>query len=269
MAKLNHDLGGRDNGVRLDGKQALIIGASSGIGYAVAKAYAEYGAEVTILADDLGITQAAESISALTGNPVTALQCDITNRERLHQVLAPLERIDILVHNAGFERLTPLQDEDPAIEDTFRKIIDVNLLGAYHVTRELIARIPDGGRIIYTASTYSKYAIARMSAYASSKHALLGMMRSFADELGPRRITVNAVCPGWVNTEFANRSVRKIANDSGRTIEAVSNDVFSMQAIEGHLEPDDMIGGYLFFASGLARDITGQSLHIDRGEYQN
>jgi NAD(P)-dependent dehydrogenase (short-subunit alcohol dehydrogenase family) len=269
LDNLDHDPGERGNGVRLDGKRALIIGASSGIGYAVAKAYAEYGAEVTILADDAGITQAAESISALTGNPVTPLQCDITDRGRLHQVLASLERIDILVQNAGFERLTPLQDEDPAIEDTFRKIIDVNLLGAYYVTRELIARIPDGGRIIYTASTYSKYAIARMSAYASSKHALLGMMRSFADELGPRRITVNAVCPGWVNTEFANRSVRKIANDSGRTIEAVSNDVFSLQAIEGHLEPDDIIGGYLFFASGLARDITGQSLHIDRGEYQN
>jgi len=269
LANLNSDFGKQDNGLRLDGKQALIIGASSGIGYAVAKAYAEYGAEVSILADDSGITQAAESISTLTGNQVTALQCDITDRELLNKVLAPFESIDILVHNAGFERLTPLQDENPEIEDTFRKIIDVNLFGAYHVTRELIARIPDGGRIIYTASTYAKYAIARMSAYASSKHALLGMMRSFADELGPRKITVNAVCPGWVNTEFANRSVRKIAKDTGRSIEEVSNDVFSLQAIEGHLEPDDMVGGYLFFASDLARDITGQSLHIDRGEYQN
>ena len=78
-----------------------------------------------------------------------------------------------------------------------------------------------------------------------------------------------AIFPGWVNTEFSNRSVREIATDTGSSIQDVGNDVLSMQAIPGHLEPQDMVGGYLFLASDLARDITGQSLHIDRGECQN
>lgn len=257
------------NGLRLDGKRALIIGASSGIGFEVAKEFALQGAELTILANDEEVTTAAKTIGEAEGCEVASILCDITDREGLRRALAPLERVDILVHNAGYERLTPLEKQDPSIEEAFRRILEVNLFGAYYVTREVAPRIPDGGRIIYTASTYSKYAIARMSGYASSKHGLVGMMRSFSHELGSRRITVNAVCPGWVNTEFSNRSVREIAAETGRTFQEVGMDVLSLQAIEGHLEARDIVGGYLFFASDLAANVSGQTLHIDRGEYQN
>ena len=259
----------QDRGVRLDGKTALVVGASSGIGLAVANSFNRYGAEVAILAQDETVHEAARSLSEAGGRPVSAIKCDITNRQALRAALVGMRRIDVLVNNAGFERITPIDNPDPGVEEDFRKILDVNLLGAYYVIREAIAKIPDGGRIIFTASTYAKYAIAEMCGYASSKHAVLGLMRSLAQELGPRRITVNAVCPGWVNTEFSNRSVREIAAKSGRSFDEVGNDVLSLQAIEGHLEPDDMAGGYLFLASDLAKDITGQSLHIDRGEFQS
>jgi NAD(P)-dependent dehydrogenase (short-subunit alcohol dehydrogenase family) len=256
-------------GVRMDGKHALIIGASSGIGLAVSEAYIEYGAEVTILAIDDTIHEAAHKLTKTFGSPVKALQCDVSDQEALRTAMAEIARIDVLVYNAGFERLTPVTRQNPDVEENFHKIFDVNLFGALYATREALSKIPDGGRIIYTASTYSKYAISQMSGYLASKHALLGMMRSFSQDLGSRRITVNAICPGWVNTEFSNRSVREIATDTGRSIQDVGNDVLSMQAIPGHLEPHDMVGGYLFLASDLARDITGQSLHIDRGECQN
>ncbi len=258
-----------ENGLRLDGKTALIVGASSGIGFEVAKEFALQGANVTILANDPAIEGAAAAISKCACRPVSHILCDITDRTGLNRKLAPLQRIDLLVHNAGYERLTPLASPGPEVEEAFRKIVDVNLFGAYYVTREVVPRMPDGGRIIYTASTYAKYAISRMSGYASSKHALVGMMRTFSHELGARRITVNAVCPGWVNTEFSNRSVREIAAETGRTFQDVGNDVLSLQAIEGHLEPRDIVGGYLFLASDLAKDVSGQTIHIDRGEYQN
>ena len=145
----------------------------------------------------------------------------------------------------------------------------VNLNGAWAVTRLIAPKMPRGGRIIYTASTYSKYAIARNSAYAGSKHGLLGLMRSFAHDLGPRGITVNAICPGWVNTEFSNRSVRQVAAETGRSFDEVGDDVLRLQSLPGLLEPRDMVGGYLFLASDLARDVTGQTLHVDRGEYQD
>lgn len=257
------------NGLRLDGKKALIVGASSGIGLEVAKEFARQGADLTILANDENVTKVGQEISEANGREVASILCDITDREGLRSVLAPLERVDILVHNAGYERLTPLEKQDPVVEQEFRRIVDVNLFGAYYVTREVAPKMPDGGRIIYTASTYSKYAIARMSGYASSKHALVGMMRSFSHELGARRITVNAVCPGWVNTEFSNRSVREIATETGRSFQEVGLDVLSLQAIGGHLEACDIVGGYLFFASELAANISGQTLHIDRGEYQS
>lgn len=258
-----------ENGLRLDGKVSLIVGASSGIGFEVAKEFAVQGADVTILANDPAVEKAAAEIGKCACRPVSHILCDITDRSDLKRKLAHLERIDLLIHNAGFERLTPLVGADDEVEAAFHRIVDVNLFGAYYVTREVEPRMPDGGRIIYTASTYSKYAIARMSGYASSKHALVGMMRSFSHELGARRITVNAVCPGWVNTEFSNRSVREIAAETGRTFQDVGNDVLSLQAIAGHLEPRDIVGGYLFLASDLAKDISGQTIHIDRGEYQN
>jgi len=258
----------RNPGVRLDGKSALIVGASSGIGLAVADSFIEYGADVTILALDEEVYAAAKQLQQRHNQPVRAIQCDATDRDALTREFEQLGQIDIFIYNAGFERITPVTSPDPVIEENFRKIMDVNLFGALYATRAALPYIPDGGRIIYTASTYSRYAISQMSGYSASKHGLLGMMRSFSQDLGPRRITVNAICPGWVNTEFSNRSVREIAKDTGRSVEDVGNDVLHLQAIPGHLEPADIAGGYLFLASDLARDITGQALHVDRGECQ-
>jgi NAD(P)-dependent dehydrogenase (short-subunit alcohol dehydrogenase family) len=129
--------------------------------------------------------------------------------------------------------------------------------------------MPNGSRIVYTASTYAKSAITRMSAYCASKHGLLGMMRSLAFELGERKICVNAICPGWVKTDQSMRSVSQIAIQTNRTLEEVSSELLSKQAIGGILTPEDLVSGYLFLASKFAKDITGQSLHVDRGEFMD
>jgi 3-hydroxybutyrate dehydrogenase len=248
------------------GKAVLVTGASSGIGYAVARGFSLRGAHVVLLAINSEIYDAAERISQETKNGVTPLQCDIADRDAVFAAISPLSGIDILINNAGFEAVTPLEQPGREVEDDFRRVIDVNVMGSYFVTREALGHMTEGSRIIFTASTWAKTAYARMSAYCASKHAVLGMMRSFAQELGPRRITVNAICPGWVKTEQSFRSITEMAGHTGRSVDDITNELLRLQAIDGHLVPEDMVSGYLFLASDLARDVTGQSLHIDRGE---
>jgi 3-hydroxybutyrate dehydrogenase len=123
-----------------------------------------------------------------------------------------------------------------------------------------------GSRIVITASVWGKTGMAGFTAYCASKHANIGFMRALADELGPRGITVNAVCPGWVRTDAAMRSLSIMASNESRSEEDCLNDILSAQAIEGLMEPDDVASTYLFLASDQACNITGQALSVDRGE---
>ncbi len=256
-------------GLDFSGRQILVTGASSGIGYAVAAGFARAKGEVAILSLDSGVHAAAERLGAIAGRPVRAFQCDIADRAQVERAIGSLSRIDVLVNNAGLEAVTPIDEPGRAVEDAFRRVFDVNVMGSYFVTREALPRMADGSRIVFTASTWAKYSIPRMSAYCASKHAVLGLVRSLAHELGGRRITVNAICPGWVRTDQSFRSVKVITEVSGRSIEQLTDDLLRVQAMPGLLEPDNVVGSYLFLASDLAKDITGQSLHVDRGEFMS
>jgi 3-hydroxybutyrate dehydrogenase len=247
-------------------KSVLITGASSGIGYAVARGFAESHADLVILAQDKNIHRAAAQISEDTGNDVRSLLCDVSDREAVSNAISTLSCVDVLVNNAGIERVTPIDSDDQNAESDFDDVINVNLTGAYNVTRKALSLMPNGGKIVFTASTWSKTAYARMGAYCASKHAVLGIARALAHELGPRRINVNSICPGWVKTDQSYGSLIEIAEKTGQSLEAISEALIGKQAIGGQLIPEDMVNGYLFLASDLARDITGQSLHIDRGE---
>jgi NAD(P)-dependent dehydrogenase (short-subunit alcohol dehydrogenase family) len=124
-----------------------------------------------------------------------------------------------------------------------------------------------GGRIINTASIWGRVAEPMFGAYVASKHAVIGLTKTWAKELGPRGIAVNAVAPGWVRTEGSMRSAAVIAARTGRPEGEVVATVEAAQALAGGLmEPPDVVGPYLFLASDLAANITGQTLGIDRGE---
>jgi 3-hydroxybutyrate dehydrogenase len=228
----------------------------------VAEAFLRAGASLAILAEDGGVHQAAKEM----GPGVRALEADIADRAAVEHALGPLDRIDILVNNAGIERLTPVDDASPETDATFRRILDINVNGTWNVTRAALPRMRTGGRIILTSSIWGKTAEACFSAYAASKHANIGMVRSLAKELGPRGIRVNAVCPGWVRTESSLRSAAVMAARNRTTPEAVLQDVVAGQALGGLMEPSDVAGLYLFLASDAAASITGQAFTIDRGE---
>lgn len=244
------------------GKTVLVTGASSGIGYGVAEGFARAGATLIILSETDTIHDAA---AQLPGD-VTAIKCDISDAAMVSDTLSGIDRLDILINNAGLERPTPLTGQHPDGNRTFERIMAINVTGTQNVTDTLAPRMSDGGRIILTASIWSRTAVPGFSAYVASKHASLGLMRTWAKELGPRGIRVNAVCPGWVKTGPAMNSLRELAQSSGRSEAEVEAEIMSAQIIDGLMVPADMADIYMFLASSGGDNITGQAINVDRGE---
>ena len=249
------------------GRRVLVTGASRGIGLGVAEGFVAAGADVTILAIDNEVEETARMLASRHGREVGAIVCDIANQNDVGVALAPFDCIDVLVNNAGLELVTPVTDRSEETISAFETIVQINVLGTYHVTRTALTKMGPGGRIIITSSMWGKTAVAEFSAYCSSKHANIGFMRSLAKELGPRGISVNAVCPGWVRTAAAMRSLSVMAVRNGREESDLLQEIVDAQAVEGLMEPEDMAMTYLFLASDAARNITGQAISVDRGDF--
>jgi len=247
-------------------KNILVTGASRGIGYGVAKGFAAAGANVTILADNEEVRNAATCLSRETGVTVKAIQCDITDLSAVRQAMEQCDRIDILINNAGLERITPILDEDDAVEDMFKRIVDTNVTGTFYVTRYAARKMPPGSSMIFTCSIWSRTAVEEFSAYCSTKHANLGFMRSMAKELMPKGIRVNGICPGWVRTEASLNSLKNMSIRTGRNESELLDDITGAQIRDGLMEPDDLVSSYLFLASDAASNIVGQAITVDRGE---
>jgi NAD(P)-dependent dehydrogenase (short-subunit alcohol dehydrogenase family) len=246
--------------ITLGKKTAVITGASRGIGLGIAARFASAGASLHLIADDDKVLAVAERLGA------TAAVADIADGSALAAAFAPVNRIDILINNAGLERLTPIAEGGEEIEGLFRRIIEVNVIGTQLVTRRALKLMGEGGAIINTASVWGRVAEPLFGAYVASKHAVIGLTKTWAKELGPSGIRVNAVCPGWVQTESSMRSLAHMATRRQVSEDELLAEIVGGQAFGGLMEPDDVATLYLFLASDLAQNITGQSIGIDRGE---
>lgn len=259
-------------------KAVVVTGGSSGIGFAVATAFVARGADVKILAIDTGVYAAADQIRAETQGRVEGLQVDIADSAQVKNAFSHIATVDVLINNAGFALPTPITDQSAESERAFRRVVDVNLTGTYIVTREALPRMLNGARIVITGSIVGRGKhLSGLAAYAASKAALQGLTQALAVELGPRRITVNCVCPGitrvaWMVGGDAVFELEKATFPAlfakGLLTKETAMDVASMGMVggEGFLDPESLVPAYLFFASAAASDITGQCLHVDRGD---
>lgn len=204
-----------------------------------------------------------------TGGKAIAVPMDIAVEEEARGFIETarkrLGRLDILVNNAGVSAPSPL-DGDARADEAWRTILDVNLTGTWRVCRAALPFLADGARVINLSSVTGRFGVAGMAAYCASKHGVIGLTRALALELAPRKITVNAICPGWVETDMGRSGIALMGKAMRKTGEEAFAIAAKMAPLGEVLTPPEIAGLVAYLASDDARNVTGQAIVIDGGQ---
>jgi len=254
----------------LKNKTALITGGGRGIGRAIALAFANAGARVAVAARTLEqVNRVAEEIGGASRTNALALVCDVSDRASVEKMFANTQagfdhEIDILVNNAGVaESATFVNTTD----ELWQRHLAINLSGTFYCTRAALpAMLKNGwGRIINIASIAGKTGAPYIAAYAASKHGVMGLTRSLAIEVGSSGVTVNAICPGYVDTEMVSRGIERIKTRTGRSADEALDSLKRMSPQNRLVTPEEVAALALLLASDEGRGINGQGLNVDGG----
>jgi 3-hydroxybutyrate dehydrogenase len=252
----------------LKGKSALVTGASRGIGRAVALALAEAGAGIIVTArSENELASLVQEIQAL-GAKAIAVKSDLSELSSLNHVVsrgvAEFGHIDILVNNAGITQGVKFTEMD---FELWQRIQRINVDAAMRLMQLTVdGMVSQGwGRIINIASIAAKAGLRYSAAYNASKHALLGLTRSVALDYAAKHVTINAICPGWVQTEMVEDTVQNIISKTGRSRDEAVQSLVKDVPTGRMVTPEEVAGLTVFLCSSHARSITGQGLNIDGG----
>ena len=249
-------------------KNVLVTGGGRGIGRAIALAFAAQGSRVAIT----GRTQAsldavAEEIRA-KGGQALPLTCDVTRKEEVEalnrEITGEFGGVQILVNNAGMAPAAAFLEMDDRL---WNQVLKVNLTGAYHCCKVFLPAMiaSKWGRIVNIASTVAKVAYPYIAAYTASKHGLLGLTRALAIEMARTGVTVNAICPGYVETELTLGNAARMAEKTGKEVEEVLKLFKSVTPQNRLITPEEVADLAVMLASERAGGITGQAINVDGG----
>ncbi|NOZ66136.1 MAG: SDR family oxidoreductase [Alphaproteobacteria bacterium] len=246
-------------------KHAVVTGGGRGIGAAIADSLANAGANVTIM----GRNEQILLDKAKTLSSGYAVACDITDGDSVTTAFAAATakfgQVDILINNAGAARSLPFLKGDRA---HLQAMLDVNLIGPYLCIHAVLQEMIDKGqgRIINIASTAALKGYRYVTAYCAAKHAILGLTRSLALEMATKGVTVNAVCPGFTNTDIARDAIQNIMAKTGRTKDQAIAELTIHNPQKRLIEPEEVAATVAWLCQDSAASITGQAIAVDGGE---
>jgi 3-hydroxybutyrate dehydrogenase len=243
---------------------ALVTGGGRGIGRAIAAALSQSGVTVTIL----GRNRAVLDETIASGAAHFAVTADVSDQAAVQSAIseaASRQPIDILVANAGAAESAPFGRSDAAL---FRRMMDVNFMGVVHATQAVLPGMVERrrGRVVAIASTAGLKGYAYVSAYSAAKHAVIGLVRSLALETAKNGVTVNAVCPGFAETDLLEGSIDNIIRRTGRSREQAVAELSKHNPQARLVRPAEVADAVLWLCGKGASAITGQAIPVAGGE---
>lgn len=252
----------------LAGRHAVVTGAGRGIGAAIAAQLAAQGATLTLMGRTAAVLEATAKTLPDSAR-ARVVTCDVADAASVSAAFesarAGLGAISILVNNAGQAESAPFAK---TTLDQWQRMLAVNLTGTFLCTQAVLADVQASGhgRIVNIASTAGQRGYAYVSAYVAAKHGVIGLTRSLALELAARGVTVNAVCPGYTETDIVRESIDRIVARTGRSAEEALAELVKGNPQGRLITPDEVANAVVWLCSDSASSITGQAISVSGGE---
>ena len=245
----------------------VISGASRGMGRAFAIQLAEEGASLVLLGRNETELNRTQQMISETGAHSVVYTLDLTNNSSIAECGKKIrknhENIYGLINCAGVSGQNYMNEPDNGVWDS---VITTNLTGTYHLTKELLPNISDGGKIVNVSSVLGKFGVPGYAAYCTSKHGVIGFTRTLALELASRKISANAICPGWVNTEMSQQGIQFAANEMNITPQEFWKIASQNIPLKDIIEPEEIAHLVSFILHPKTKNLTGQAITYDGGQ---